>query len=109
MTQKKPLAVGDRVRIFQSQREWTGVVEKTGGHISATSPKCLVLIRPDERYGQGWFGWYQPKQVRRLVKPERREFWVSVEKRTGSPINVFAQDVELNEFYEKVHVVEVSK
>jgi|SRR5690606_40807321 len=69
--------VGERVAVYASER-FVGTVEKGPGRITREGPEDLWLISPDDPDKHGMFGWYHPKQCRRL-KPRKkpREFWIN--------------------------------
>lgn len=99
---KKPFEVGERVICFDSK-------EKPKKGTIKSIQAGLLIILPD---GYCDHLWYHPKQVRRLVKKERRRFWIKCDSALYKEDCVWSTDITNRKNAARdgwVEVVEVKK
>jgi hypothetical protein len=68
---KKPLAVGDRVRVYGREWDWHSKAPHFDGEVLEIADDGVCVKRSENTKI-----WCHPKQVRRLVKKERRRVWL---------------------------------
>lgn len=80
---KKPFKVGDRVRAFDGSYHDDGVIR----HLPSGSVLYVTVVLDGYK---GCTSRYHPKQLRRLVKRKKREYWLEV-KPNGAVHHVSTQ------------------
>lgn len=77
MTEKKhtePLKVGDRVVVYDDGRRLVGRIVQIGDSTGSTNIR-VDGVRSQQCKSWG-FGWFHPKQLRRLKKRPLRRVWI---------------------------------